>query len=637
MSALLVYAIFIGLLLSAGTLAASGLPGRGARIALGAALMLALAIDATWLFAPLDGWSHGLGDAAWAGVFALIVLIALSRAYHYQSRPDLPRWMWPSARDVAVLLVLIVAFGAVVALLPVPLDTDAQGFGYLALTLREGQDYTTLAPWHPEISYLYSPAYPGLIAHLSARLPVGIHVLQLAFSAATAVIFLWLAYDLGAELGDRRLARAFLLAALIGLGLLTAFLDSHYTALLALVCSLAFLTFVLRYLRSRRWSNALFAAICLAAVPLSQPDTTIALIIGYVPWLALLPLARPRVRWQTWAVVAIVIPLTALALVAPWLASIRDLLGSDIESPFEVALEHWRTLVLMHGGVIVLLALVGAALGLRQRTPAQLLMIVWLIAIVEFSTLGLLERLFPEVMAPLLKYDYPFSLAWHGPIIPYIVLGGTAIAWLAERIGVERVDAWTRRLAYPAIALMLMAVALGVVYFDEAVDWARDNVAFYGAFSSHADIAAMEWLRDNTAPGARILNHPGPHEADWAPVIAERDTVYFRPQPFFQGVAQVENEQEVFRLLWRAPGDPTQDFAALLADYGIDYVLLPQVFGRPDALDDMLRGRPPIPEATSYLSSPLSAASYLRLVYDEDGARIYEVMLPSALTAAVGE
>lgn len=637
MTALLVYAIFLGLLLGAGTLAASGLPGRGARIGLGAALTLALAIDAIWLFAPLAGWSSALADAAWVGVFALIVLIALSRSYHYQSRPNLPRWTWPSARDFAALGVIVAVFGAIVALLPVPLDTDAQGFGYLALMLREGEDYTSLAPWHPEISYLYSPAYPGLIAHFSARVPVGIHVLQLAFSAATAVIFLWMAYDLGAELRDRRLGRAFLVAAVIGLGLITAFLDSHYTALLALVCALAFITFVLRYVRARRWSSALFAAICLAAVPLSQPDTTIALIIGYVPWLVLLGLARPRIGWRTWGMVALVIPLTALALTLPWLASIRDLLGSDIESPFEVALEHWRTLVLMHGGVIVVLALGGALLGLRERTPAQLLMIVWLVAIVEFSTLGLLERFFPQVMAPLLKYDYPFSLAWHGPIIPYFVLGGTALAWLADRLGADRTDRWARRLAYPVMALALVALGLGVAFFDEVLDFSREYVSFYGAFSSRADVEAMEWLRNNTPPDARVLNHPGPHEGDWAPVIAERDTVYFRPQPFFRGVAEAEAEQLAFRPLWREPDDPEQDFGALLADFGVDYVLLPQVFGEPDAFDDMLRWRPPLPEAASYLTRPLSEASYLRLVHEVDGARIYQVVPQAAVDATSPE
>lgn len=630
MISLLVYAIFTGLLLGAGTLAASGLPGRGARIGLGAGLFLALAIDVTWIVAPLVGWSRGLADAALGGTFALVVLVALSRAYHYQGRGDLPRWTWPSARDFAALGVLIVVFGAIVALLPVPLDTDAQGFGYLALMLREGEDYTSLAPWHPEISYLYSPAYPGLIAHFSARLPVGIHALQLAFSAATAVVFLWMAYDFGAELGDRRAGRAFLAAAVIGLGLITAFMDSHYTALLALVCALAFLTFALRALRSPRWSNVLFAAICLAAVPLSQPDTTIALLIGYAPWLIALPLARPRPGWRAWAVVAVAIPLIALALVAPWLASIGDLLGSDIDSPFEVALRHWRTLVFMHGGVIVALALIGAAIGLRQRTPAQLLMIVWLVAIVEFSTLGLLERTFPRVVEPLLKYDYPFSLAWHGPIIPYFALGGTALLALAARIGTERVDAWTRRLAYPALALALGTVALGVAFFDPLLDASREVVSFYGAFSSRADVAAMEWLRDHTPPDARVLNHPGPHEGDWAPIISERDTVYFRPQPFFRGAGQAENEQDAFRPLWRAPDAAPQDFAALLADYGVDYVLLPQVFGAPDRLDEMLRWRPPLPEAASYLTSPLSEASYLRLVYDENGARVYQVLPPGA-------
>lgn len=327
--------------------------------------------------------------------------------------------------------------------------------------------------------------------------------------------------------------------------------------------------------------------------------------------------------------VAIVIPLTALALTLPWLASITDLLGSDIESPFEVALEHWRTLVFMHGGVIVALALVGALIGLRQRTPAQLLMIVWLVMIVEFSTLGLLERTFPEAMAPLLKYDYPFSLAWHGPIIPYFALGGTALAWLADRLGAERVDRWTRRLAYPVLALALVALGVGVARFDDLLDFSREHVSFYGAFSSRADVAAMEWLRDYTPPDARILNHPGPHEGDWAPVIAERNTVYFRPQPFFQGAAEAEIVQEAFRPLWRAPDDPRQDFAALLADFGVDYVLLPQVFGQPDAFEEMLRWSPPIPEAASYLTRPLSAASYLRLVHDVDGAQIYQVVLPT--------
>ncbi|WP_119065966.1 hypothetical protein [Aggregatilinea lenta] len=619
----LAYLALAAILLGIGVLAASILPTRGARVGLGTVLFLALVVDSTWLLAPVGGWLPRLGDAAWLGMFLLIAGAALTTAVHYNAAPERTAWLWPTGRDVAFLGLIVAAFGVVVWALPVPLDTDAQGFGYLALTLRDGQNYTTLAPWHPEIEYLYSPAYPGLIAHLSARLDLGIQTLQLAFSAVTAVVFVWLAYDLGCELENRRTGRAFMLAAVIGVGMITAFFDSHYTALLALDFSLAFLTFVLGFLKEGGWLRAVAAATCLAAVPLSQPDTTIALMIGYVPWLLILVLAHPRPTLARWSVIAIVIPALALLLVTPWLLSIRDLLGADIESPFAVDADHWRTLVFMHGGIVVALAAIGVGIGLRERSPAQWLGMVWMVGIAEFSTTGLLERAFPDLLEPLLKYDYPFSLAWHGPIIPYTILGGTALVGLSTLIGAARMDRLVGRLALPVIALGAGVLAAAVVYFDPLLDASKDTVNFYGAFSSQADVDAMAWLRNNTPEDARVLNHPGPQEGDWAPVISERDTIYFRPQPFFQHDELAQAEQVALRAFWNDPANP--DNAALLADYRVQYVLVPQVFGNPGSLDDALRWRAPIPEAASYLSTPVSAAPYLQLVYDNDGARVYRL------------
>ncbi|NLF74446.1 MAG: hypothetical protein GX573_02015 [Chloroflexi bacterium] len=627
---LVAYLVLVCVLLGLGTLVASILPTGGARIGLGAVLFLAVVVDATWFFAPMGGWSAALGDAAWVGAFGLAGLLAWLTALHYRGEPDQTPWHWPGERDVALLVVLVALFGALVMVLPVPLDTDAQGFGYLALTLRDGGDFTTLAPWHPETDYLYSPGYIGLVAHFSARFDLGIHTLQLVISAATAVLFAWLAYDLGCELDGRRAGRAFMLAALIGTGMITAFMDSHYTALLSLTFALAFLTFVLHFLQTWRWSSALFAAICLAGVPLSQPDTTIALIIGYVPWLVLLALNGSRPRVASWMVIAAVIPLVALGIAAPWLNSLTDLLGSNIESPFTVEREHWRTLIFMHGGIIVGLAAIGALIGLRQRKPIHLLMLVWLVAIVEFSTLGVLESTLPDVVAPLLKYDYPFSLAWHGPIIPYIVLGGTGLLWLADRLGAERTDRWIRRLAFPVLALALAAIVAGVVFFEPVLEASKERLSFYGAFSSAADVDAMTWLRDNAPVGARVLNHPGPHEADWAPVISERDTVYFRPQPFFRHTEGAEAEQAAFRAFWLDPDNDEANYLDLFIERGVRYVLVPQVFGEPERFEDMIRWRPPLDEAAAYRAEGIESVPYLRLVYDDNGARVYEVALSSA-------
>jgi hypothetical protein len=120
------------------------------------------------------------------------------------------------------------------------LDTDAQGFGYLGLMAKLGGGFKTLAPWHPEISYLYSPGFTLLTAYLSQQLNQGMHSIQMSVGAVLGVLVVWLAYDLGAELRDKRLGRMMAVAAIIGIGLYTAFMDSHYTTLLGLVFALAF-------------------------------------------------------------------------------------------------------------------------------------------------------------------------------------------------------------------------------------------------------------------------------------------------------------------------------------------------------------------------------------------------------------
>jgi hypothetical protein len=131
----------------------------------------------------------------------------------------------------------------------------------------------------------------------------------------------------------------------------------------------------------------------------------------------------------------------------------------------------------------------------------------------------------------------------------------------------------------------------------------------------------MEWLRDNTPPDARILNFPGPQEGDWVPVIAERDGVYYRMQPFFQGAEDSLAEQERLRAFWEDPANPSN--AELLAEAGIDYVIVPQVVTDPASIGTMFRWRVPFTELLD-MRSRVEDAPYLRLLFDADGARVYE-------------
>ena len=244
-------------------------------------------------------------------------------------------------------------------------------------------------------------------------------------------MMVWLAYDFGSELQDKRLGRAMALAMLGGLGLFTAYMDSHYTTLLALLFSLAFVTYVIRYLKHRYPADAIAAGLMLGAVVLTHPDTTIILSLGFVPWLATMWLGKPRPTPRAWLVIALGVPLVALLGILPWLLHVRDLLGADITSPFARDPNYWQVMITYQGIVIVPFALIGAVVGLRRRSQAAIMAVGWLILVLDFSTTGIIARLFPWL--PILRYDYPFSIAWHGPIIPYTILGGIGLLWVWDR------------------------------------------------------------------------------------------------------------------------------------------------------------------------------------------------------------
>ena len=632
---LFVIFVFGSIMLGAGAMLAPALPTHSPRIGLAASLTLAFVTAGSIFYAALFGWNTLVIDYMWfaalVGIFFTGTLSAgMFRAEAEGGTREYEGWAGP--RELAFFATVAAIFIAPILILPVPLDTDAQGFGYLALTLRESGSFTTLAPFHPEVNWLYSPAFPMLVAYLSERLNAGIHTIQFAIGAVLSLIFIWTAYDFGNELdpemarGSRRYGVAMAFSALIGLGLFLAYMDSHFTALLGLVFALAFMTFAVRYAKEGRRADFIGAALCLGAMPLAQPDMTIVLGLGYAPFILLVWLDG-RHDWRAflprWLGLAIGIPLVAVIGISPWLAQIAPLLGSDIRSPFESSLSHLLVIVVYHGGVIVLLALIGIAIGLRRRSVLDLTMIAWLILVIDFSSTGILKALFPTLLAPIIKYEYPFSVAWHGPIIPYMYLGGIGLLWLTSQRR-EAFEQWLRRVSLPLMGAVVTVALLSVAFAEPLLAFSKTlPIQFFGAFSSHADVEAMRWLNQNTRRDVLILNHPGLHEADWAPIVAQRNTVFFRGQPFFTNTERVEAMWEDFRAFWRNPRDPAH--RELFARYGVDYVIVPQLFAKPESFVRMFRWRPPLPEYTVYDVAAVAELPYLELVFEQDGAQVYRV------------
>jgi hypothetical protein len=634
---LFVVFVFASVVFGAGAMLAPALPTRGPRIGLAAAFSLAFVVAGSIFYAAAFGWNTLVIDYLWFAVLVGIFFAGTLSAGMYRAEAEggtREYTGWPGPHELLFLGVVALIFIAPVLVVPVPLDTDAQGFGYLALMLKLGGSLTTLTPYYPEVAYLYSPGFPALVAYLGTQLNAGLHTIQMAIGAVLCVVFVWLAYDFGNELAwlrssrseSRRLGIVMACCAMITTGLHTAHLDSHFTALIGLVFALAFVTFTLRYLHEGRTTDFFAAAVTLAGLPLSQPDMTIVMMLGYGPWLLTMWLAGPRPSVKRWLGLAVGIPLLAVVGIAPWLVKIAPLLGSDIRSPFEISARHVIPLVVFNGGLIVVLALTGIALSVRRglRTHSlDMMMLIWLILVIDFSTVGLTKALIPWL--PLFKYDYPFSIAWHGPIIPYMYFGASALVWLVERLGTERIVRVARQVSAPLAIGTVTLVALVAAFVEPLIAFSKTTpFQIYGAFSSHADVQAMIWLRQNTQPDDIILNHPGDHEADWAPVIAQRNTIFFRPQPFFQHTEKIEQQWQDLMQFWRDPADPANEM--LLRRYQVRYVLVPQIVTRPETVQGAaFRWRMPVPNALRFMTPPRETP-FLTLIQDFDGAQVWQVI-----------
>lgn len=629
---LFVIFIFGTIVFGAGAMLAPAWPSSQPRIGLMAALVLGIVMGGAVFWSMLFGWDTLVIDYL---LFALMTSIFLFGTLSYgQKRAEARGEIladadqgWPGPQDLIFFGIVGFVFLIPVLLLPVPLDTDAQGFGYLGLMARLGGGFQTLAPWHPEINYLYSPGFSLLIAYLSKQLGQGMHSVQISVGAILAVLNIWLAYDMGSELRDKRLGRVMAIVMLASIGLFTAFMDSHYTTLLGLVFAQAFLIMAIRFQRQPTVADAVGAGLMLGALVLAHPDTTIIVMLGYVPWLLTMWFGKPRPTLRTWLVLAIGIPLLGVIAISPWLVNISHLLGSDIASPFTRDPSYWKVLILYHGVWVVPVAILGAVIGLRGRSQPVILAVGWLVLILEFSSLGILESLIPALIEPVLRYDYPFSIAWHGPIIPYTMLGGIGLFWLWEHYIQPRLGAGVHRLAYVVMGVAVVLLLGVLVFSPQLLAFSKDRIGFFGTFSSAADVRAMEWIKANTPPDARLLNFPGTqkdnsHESDWVPVIAERDSVYYRWQPFFRNNEASLAEQDRLRVFWQNPADPANE--QLLRDANISYVIVPQLVTNPASLATMYRWRAPFTELVQ-MQSAVSDAPYLEQVFDSDGAQVYQL------------
>ena len=196
------------------------------------------------------------------------------------------------------------------------------------------------------------------------------------------------------------------------------------------------------------------------------------------------------------------------------------------QSPFPADPSNLALIIREHGIVISILALWGIIVGLRASASLRfvsLLMLIWLLLIIEFSSFGFIGRLLP-LLGELTNAP---NLALHGLILPFGWFGGLALLDIWDGRLSPGLRGRLRQSTYPIIAIAAALLLLGAAAFQPLLDL----LGFPPASLTHDELAAMTWLRDNSPADAVVTAVDG---NAWLPIFSERRSTDFRAVRYFE-------------------------------------------------------------------------------------------------------
>lgn len=524
---LFVLFVFGAIIIGAGAMLSPAWPTTQPRIGLSATLSLALVTGGTIFYASLFGWDTLVIDYL---MFALITSIFLGGTLSIgQTRAEErgeelldEHQGWPGPQDLSVLglIALLVALPAL--LLKVPYGEIASSTGLMALTMRDGGTLNTLVPFL-DIQYVNAPSFNALTAYLSQQLSAGVHTVQFTAGAVITLINIWLAYDMGAELRDKRLGRAMALTMLLSLGIYGLLLNGYYPALMGIAFMQGFVIFSLRYLRHRYLADLIGAGLLMGATLISDLSMFNVMMLGYIAFVVVMGFRREYRR--EWVKLTFITPIIAVVATSPWLTDIWGILAGTNTAFFTRELDNIYVLAQYHGlwvWAVACLTLWLAWTRIFSEDENYLMFFagVWLVLVFDFAVTGGLTSTIALLLPPFINLVDPKLVAWGGAVIPLTLLGGMGILWFwDQQIQPKLHYTMTYRHTYwiagigAILAVITLPFLLGLGSLTA------------GGVLSNEDASALEWVRDNAPEDAVIVTLPvGVHQASWVIPISERQS-----------------------------------------------------------------------------------------------------------------
>lgn len=347
------------MLIGCGAMLSPAWPTREPRIGLAGTLSLALVMGGAVFWAFLFGWDTLVVDYL---LFALVSLVVLGGTFSQGQMRAEERGEelldkdqgWTGPEDLLFFGLVAILCAVPLIVLNVPLRTEAANLSLITLAVRDGSSFTSLAPYFPNVSVFAEPGFHAISAYLSQQLGQPVPMIHQVMGSVAAFLCVWIAYDIGGELRNKVLGRAFAIAAIVVLGLSGLMINGLYSQLMGVLFGLAFVLYVLRVYREALWLDVIGAGLMLGAILYVHVPMFIAALLGFL-LVVLAALVQRATSNQAMRIGGI--PLVATLGTAPWvLRHLSDIL-LDVSNSWDEIGYSFIVILIIAGGFAIFQAI----------------------------------------------------------------------------------------------------------------------------------------------------------------------------------------------------------------------------------------------------------------------------------------